>query len=198
MIASQRFRPDVVERREAFLAEVKDIPADRLVFIDESGVHRGMRLGYGYAPCGERCVETAPFRVGRRLNLLGWMRQSGGGVIGVEGSVKAVTFERFVAESLVPSLKPGDVVIWDNAKIHGPGSVALIEAVGARVLAQPQYSPDLNAIEMLWSKVKLLVRQALADSYDELVSALTDAVSSVCVSDAEGWIRHCGYTCQPD
>ncbi len=118
MIASQRFRPDVVERRDAFLVEVKDIPAERLVFVDESGVVRGMRAVYGYAPRGERCVETAPFRVGKRLNLLGWMRQDSGGVTGVEGSVNAEVFERFVAESLVPSLKPGDVVIWDNARIH--------------------------------------------------------------------------------
>ena len=198
MIASQRFRPDVVERRDAFLAEVKDIPVDRLVFVDESGVMRGMRAAYGYAPRGERCVETAPFRVGKRLNLLGWMRQDSGGVTGVEGSVSAEVFERFVAESLVPSLKPGDVVIWDNARIHAAGSVARIEAVGARVLAQPPYSPDLNAIEMLWSKVKTLVRQKLADLYDELVAALHEAVEAVTPSDASGWIRHCGYLCQPE
>lgn len=89
-------------------------------------------------------------------------------------------------------------MIWDNAKIHGPGSVALIEAVGARVLAQPPYSPDLNAIEMLWSKVKGIVRKKLADLYDELVAALHEAVEAVMPSDAAGWIRHCGYLCQPE
>ena len=197
MIASQRTRPDVVARREAFLVEVAAIPTERLVFVDESGVVRGMRAAYGYAPRGERCVETAPFRVGRRMNLLGWMRADSGGVVGIEGSVKADTFEQFVAASLVPSLRPGDVVIWDNARIHGPGSVARIEAVGARVLAQPPYSPDLNAIEMLWSKVKGIVRQKLADAYEELVAALDEAVSAVRPSDAAGWIRHCGYLCQP-
>lgn len=198
MIASQRDRPDVVARREAFLAEVADIPADRLVFVDESGVVRGMRAAYGYAPRGQRCVERAPFRVGRRMNLLGWMRSDRGAVVGIEGSVKGDTFEQFVADSLVPSLRPGDVVIWDNAKVHGPGAVALVEAVGARVLAQPPYSPDLNAIEMLWSKVKAIARQRLADLYDELVAALGEAVSAVRPSDAAGWIRHCGYLWQPE
>lgn len=194
----------MVERRAAFLAEVKDIPAERLVFVNESGVVRGMRAAYGYAPRGERCVDwavggpTAPFRVGKRLNLLGWMRQDSGGVTGVEGSVNAEVFERFVADSLVPSLKPGDVVIWDNARIHAAGSVARIEAAGARVLAQPPYSPDLNAIEMLWSKVKAIVRQKLADLYDELVAALHEAVEAVTPSDASGWIRHCGYLCQTE
>ena len=209
MIASQRTRPDVVARREAFLVEVASIPADRLVFVDESGVVQGMRAAYGYAPRGERCVDwagigpTAPFRVGRRMNLLGWMRADSGGVVGIEGSVKADTFEQFVATSLVPSLRRGDVVIWDNARIHGAGSVARIESVGARVLAQPPYSPDLNAIEPpptaggLWSKVKGIVRQKLADLYEDLVAALDEAVSAVRPSDAAGWIRHCGYLCQP-
>ena len=63
------------------------------------------------------------------------MRADSGGVVGIEGSVTADTFERFVAASLVPALGPGDVVIWDNARIHGAGSVARIGAVGARVLA---------------------------------------------------------------
>ena len=71
MIAEQRTRPDVVARREAFLAEVAAIPTDRLLFVDELGVVRGMRAAYGYAPRGERCVETAPFRVGRRMNQFG-------------------------------------------------------------------------------------------------------------------------------
>ncbi len=198
MIASQRLRPDVVARREAFLAEVATIPAERLVFVDESGIEIGTRSAYGFAPRGERCVEVAPFRVGARVNLLGWMAATCGSVRAHEGSVKASTFEAFVAESLVPCLEEGDVVIWDNARIHSPAAVALIAAVGARVLPQPPYSPDLNAIEMMWSKVKALVRQTLADAREALLDGLGEAVSAVTSSDASGWIRHCGYTFQPD
>ena len=149
LIAQQRHRPDVVARREAFLAQVAAIPAERLVFVDESGCAVGMRSAYGFAPVGERCVEVVPFRVGRRVNLIGWLRASGGSVRPLEGSVKAAEFEAFVAESLVPHLKAGDVVVWDNARIHSPKSIALVAAAGARVLAQPPYSPDLNVIEML-------------------------------------------------
>lgn len=61
------------------------------------------------------------------------------------------------------------------------------------MLPQPPYSPDLNAIEMLWSKVKALVRQKLADARDGLLAALDEAVSAVTPSDAAGWIGHCGY-----
>ena len=198
MIASQRFRPDVVAKREAFLAEVAAIPAERLVFVDESGIEIGTRSAYGFAPRGERCVEVAPFRVGKRVNLIGWMAATCGAVRAHEGSVKAPVFEAFVAESLVPCLEEGDVVVWDNARIHSPAAVALVEAVGARVLPQPPYSPDLNAIEPMWSKVKGIVRQKLADARDALLGALDEAVSAVTPSDASGWIEHCGYTFQLD
>ena len=198
MIASQRLRPDVVARREAFLAEVAAIPAERLVFVDESGIEIAARSAYGFAPVGERCVEVAPFRVGKRVNLLGWMAATCGSVRTHEGPVNAPRFEAFVAESLVPCLERGDVVIWDNARIHSPAAVALVEAAGARVLAQPPYSPDVNAIEMLWSKVKALVRQKRADAREQLLAALDEAVSAVTLSDASGWIRHCGYAFQPD
>lgn len=194
----QRERPDVVARREVFLAEVAAIPAERLVFVDESGIEIGARSAYGFSPRGEPCVGTAPFRVGQRINLLGWMTASGGSVRAHEGSVRADVFEAFVAASLVPCLEAGDVVVWDNARIHGPAAVALIEAVGARVLPQPPYSPDLNAIEMLWSKVKALVRQKLADARDALLAALDESVAAVTSSDAVAWIRHCGYVFQPD
>lgn len=198
MRASQRDRPDVVARREAFLAEVAQVPAERLVFVDESGIEIGARSAYGFAPLGERCVETAPFRVGKRVNLLGWMAAGCGGVRAHEGSVKAPTFEAFVAESVVPCLEAGDVVVWDNALIHSAAAVALVEAAGARVLAQPPYSPDLNGIEMLWSKVKARVRQKLADTRAALLDALDEAVSAVTPSDGAGWIRHCGYRFQLD
>lgn len=193
MRASQRDRPDVVAKREGFLKEVAAIAAERMVFVDESGVVMGMRSAYGYAPIGERCVETAPFRVGKRVNLIGWMAQTCGSVRAHEGSVTGEVFERFIAESLVPCLEEGDVVIWDNARIHTPAAVSLIEAVGARVLPQPPYSPDLNAIEMFWSKVKAIVRQKLADTREALLEALEEAVSAVTPSDAAGWIGHCGY-----
>ena len=88
MIASQRFRPDVVAKREAFLAEVATIPAERLVFVDESGIEVGTLSAYGFAPIGERCVEVAPFRVGEWVNLIGWMAATCGSVRAQEGSVR--------------------------------------------------------------------------------------------------------------
>ncbi len=198
MRAAQQDRPDVTARREAFVAGVGALDGRCLVFVDESGVRQGMRSAYGYAPRGARCVETAPFRVGRRVNLLGWMGAGHGEVVGYDGAVTAAVFERFVAEALVPRLEPGAVVVWDNARIHSARAVALVEAAGGRVEPQPPYSPDLNAIEMLWSKVKHGVRRAQADTAEALRSALERAVGAVTARDARHWIEHCGYRFQSD
>lgn len=178
---------------EAFGAMMPGLDGARLVFVDESGIAPGMRLGYGYAPCGQRCLEAAPLRAKGRLNLVGWMSASCGEAVIVADSVDAAIFERFVAEYLVPSLEPGDIVVWDNARIHVPGAVALVEAVGARVLALPRYSPEYNAIEMLWSKLKQYIGKMRADTEAALRDALKAAMATVTESDAVGWIRHCGY-----
>jgi transposase len=177
-----------------------------LVFVDESGIRQGERLAYGYAPRGERCHETAPFRTGKRVNLLGWMLDRGGQVAqftgrvtGAQftGRVTGALFTRWVKYVLVPQLEPDDVVIWDNARIHMPSAVELVRGAGADVLALPRYSPEFNAIEMLWSKVKQSVRSTLADTAEQLTKAVKRAVEAVTSSDALGWVTHCGYRCQP-
>jgi transposase len=169
----------------------------RLVFVDEGGYRPGQRLAYGYAPRGQRCLETAPLRPTGRLNMLGWMAASCGEVVTVEEKVTGAIFEQFVAEHLVPSLEVGDIVVWDNARIHTSRAVALVEAAGARVLALPRYSPEFNAIEHLWSKLKHYMRKARADTVAALKKALYAAMERVTASDAAGWIRHCGYTINP-
>lgn len=165
----------------------------RLVFVDESGVCVGERTKYGYAPRGQRCVEHAPYRKGRRTSLVGWLASTCGEVVTLAGSVTAERFERFVCESLVPCLEAGDVVVMDNARIHSQKAVAMVEAAGASVLWLPRYSPEYNAIEMMWSKVKGSIRRARADTAEALEQALVAAVEAVTCEDAEGWMRHCGY-----
>ena len=183
--------------RAAYAEAMRALDASRLVFVDESGVVQGMRLSYGYAAKGQRCAENAPFRVGRRTSLLGWMGPTCGEVVPAGGSVTASVFEAFVAGSLVPRLRVGDVVVWDNARVHSAEAARLVEAAGARVLRLPRYSPEYNAIEHFWSKLKHLVRKARADTAEALTAALRSASALITPDDAQGWIRHCGY-CLPD
>lgn len=197
MRPAQQLRDDVVAERALYGLWRAVVCAGRLVFVDESGVEQGMRLAYGYAPRGQRCYEAAPFRTGRRRSLLGWMASTCGEVVTVEGTVTKAVFERFVEESLVPSLEVGDIVIWDNARIHSERAEALILAAGASVVPLPRYSPDLNPIEMMWSKIKHLIRRARADTAEALREALRLAVASLKPADAAAWIAHCGYVFQP-
>jgi transposase len=190
----QQHRPDVQAERQAFAEHMKAFDATRLVFVDESGVVRGMRLSYGYARRGERCIENAPFRVGKRSSLIGWMTASGGEIVHFEGSVTAEVFAHFVRCHLVPSLEPRDVVVWDNARIHNEEAVRLVEAAGASVVPLPRYSPEYNAIEHLWSKLKHYVRKLRADTAEALRAALEAAVVYLRAADARAWIEHCGYS----
>jgi transposase len=194
----QRLRDDVAAERAAFAAWQRAVDGRRVVCVDESGVLAGMRVAYGYAPRGERCVEHAPYRKGRRTSLIGWVRAgrpgASGKVVAVAGPVDRALFTRFVRDHLAPSLDPGDMVVWDNHAIHGSTEAReLIEGRGATLHPQPRYTPEVNAAEPLWSKVKGLVRRARADTAEALEAALRSAVGSVTASDTAGWMRHCGY-----
>lgn len=156
-----------------------------------------MRTAYGYAPRGKRCYESAPFRAGKRLNLLGWVGLRGGCVAPLVGRVDAGVFTRFIEHYLVPALRPGDVVVWDNARIHSGAAVALVEEAGAQVLTQPRYSPEVNVIEHAWSKAKEVVKRWRADTQDALEEALRVGLASITSSDLRGWLRHCGYRYHP-
>ncbi len=170
-----------------------------MVCVDESGIVAGGRVAYGYAPRGKRCEEHAPYRKGRRTSLLGWVGLGRGGVVAVEGSVDGDVFERFVRDHLAPNLRPGDIVIWDNHSVHKrPELRALVEARGAELVWQPRYSPEFNAVEEMWSKVKHLVRRARADTATALNEALAAAVGALTWEDSLGWLRHAGYRLSPD
>ena len=103
-------------------------------------------------------------------------------------------FQADVREVLCPSLKPGDVVIMDNLGPHkNAQTLALIRAANASVLFLPAYSPDLNPIEMMWSKVKAFLRKAEARSHPDLINAITQALHAITPQDAANWFAHCGY-----
>ena len=195
MSAAEAERPDVVEKRVAFRKWAETVDPRRLVMVDESGITVGMRLRYGYARRGQRCIDRAPARHGRRLSLIGWIDSEGRGeVLHKWGTVKRPDFEAFCAQALVPALEKGDVVVWDNAKVHENVALrAAIEARGAQVKPLPPYSPDFNPIELLWSKLKHYVRKARADTDAALIAALYGAGARVQASDMAGWFAHCGY-----
>ena len=113
----------------------------------------------------------------------------------VDGATDTEVFRTYVSEVLVPKLRPGDVVVMDNLAPHKSApTLALVEEVGAQVLFLPAYSPDLNPIEKMWSKLKAILRAAEARTVSDLERAIGDALACVTAQDAKNWFASCGYS----
>lgn len=113
----------------------------------------------------------------------------------IEGATDTVVFQAYVREVLCPSLRPGDLVVMDNLSPHkNEQTIALIVAAGASVRFLPAYSPDLNPIEMRWSKLKALLRAAEARTAEELQRAIAAALQRISAQDAAHWFAACGYS----
>jgi transposase len=113
----------------------------------------------------------------------------------MDGPTDRDVFREYVRSVLVPSLRPGDIVILDNLAAHGDRETRnLIEAAQAQLQFLPPYSPDLNPIEKMWSKIKTFLRGAKARTQEELYEAIGAALKTVTAQDASGWYSSCGYT----
>ena len=174
---------------------VRGIDPSRLVFIDESGAKTNMTPAYGRSFDAKRLVDHAPHGHYRLTSVIGALRLGGvGACMTVDAAVDGDCFEAYVEKFLAPSLGPGDVVILDNLSSHKRPSVEeLVRARGASVMPLPPYSPDLNPIEKMWSKVKQRLRKAKARTAETLLEAIAAALASVTAEDALGWFRSCGY-----
>lgn len=165
-----------------------------LVFIDESGVHLGMVRLFARAFRGQRAVDAVPRNRGTNVSLIGALSFEGLiATMTLNGSVDTAAFLSYVNEILAPQLWVGAIVVMDNLKVHHAHSVrCAIEAVGARVVFLPPYSPDLSPIELCWSKLKQFLRSIAAGTYEALDQAMTQAVDYITEDDAIGWFNHCG------
>ena len=165
------------------------------MFIDEAGSHIAMTREYARAPLGERAHGAVPRNAGTVTTMIGALDLGGvRAMMTVEGATDEDVFGAFVERVLARKLSPGDIVVLDNVGAHRTARVrALLEATGASVLYLPPYSPDLNPIELCWSKLKGLLREFGARSREALDAAIQRAMDLVDRHDAAGWFRHCGY-----
>ncbi len=193
--AVEKLREDVVARTVAFLAEVADIDAHDLVFLDEAGAHRAMTRAYARSPRGERVHGRVPRNRGTVTTMLGAMTLDGIVAIAtIEGATSGAVFCAFVEQVLLPTLRPGQVVVLDNLGAHQVVRAReLVEAKGARLLFLPQYSPELNPIEEAWAKLKSILRAAEARTLKALDAAIALAADLITPDDAAGFFQHAGY-----
>ena len=181
--------------RAAWREEFAAVDPARLVFVDESGASTAMDRTHGRAPSGVRVDGPVPHGHWKMTTLTAAVRLDGvGACLAFDGATDSACFEAYVGGCLAPTLRPGDIVVMDNLACHKTAEVGrLIAAAGAEVRFLPAYSPDLNPIERLFSKLKAWLRSAAARTVDGLIEAMGDALRAVRPGDILGWFGHSGY-----
>jgi transposase len=187
----------VIEARADFSRRLEDLPVRHLVFIDESGAKTNMTRRYGRSRRGERCHFAVPHGHWQTTTMISALRCTGvirQATMVFDGPTDATVFRGYVERCLAPALQPGDVVVMDNLAAHKVSGVrGAIEAVGAEVVYLPPYSPDLNPIEKLWSKVKTWLRRAGPRGMQGLIDAIGDAFHRVEELECRNYFNSCGY-----
>lgn len=169
------------------------------MFVDECGAQATLTPRYARAPRGERAYGRAPRTRRRNTTLVAALTHAGIlATMVIEGAVNGSAFLAYLDQQLVPRLRPGQIVVLDNLRVHHvPAVRERIAAAGCRVAYLPAYSPDLNPIEGAFSKVKTRVRRAEARTHEALVAAFGAALDAVTAEDARGWVAHSGYRLRP-
>jgi len=197
-MASERERADVAERRREWIQKrqprMREAPG-RLVFIDETSVTTKLTRLRGRSLCGTRLPAAAPFgRWGTQTFIAGLRCSSLVAPFVVHGAMDREAFNVWVGQELAPTLQPGDVVILDNLSVHRSAKAAeLLKARGAWFLFLPQYSPDLNPIEMAFAKLKAHLRKAAARTFEALWTALGDICALFDEQECWNYFKAAGY-----
>ena len=183
------------QARDQWRADTEGIDPRRFRFIDESGAKTNMVRLHGRCERGQRLLSKAPAGHWQTTTMIAAVGLEGvAAPFALEGAVDAESFVVYVERVLLPALQDGQIVVLDNLACHKhPRVRELIESVGAKVWYLPAYSPDLNPIEEMWSKVKQTLRSRAARTFDGLMNAIAAALKQVSLQDVMGWFTHCGY-----
>jgi transposase len=181
--------------RAAGWAETAQLDPTRFVFVDESGTNLSRTPRYGRAPRGQRVVGTVPRNHGPNVTLFAAMSRAGiTAAMTMTGPADRESWPLFVRHILLPALRPGQVVLWDNLGVHKHVALRqLIEARGCQVRFLPPYSPDFSPIEHAFGKLKPSLRQAGARTRPALEDAIAAGLATITPHDAAAWFHHCGY-----
>ncbi len=169
------------EKRKQFLKEIKNVDPSMIVYSDETGIDDNEVSPTGWAPKGKRCHAQKKGERKARYNITAALnRNSLFASFLFEGYSTSIVYEAYIEQILAPALKPGMVLVIDNARFHKSKKVIeLIEAVGCRILFLPPYSPDFNPIEHFWAAVKSSIRKA-AEKIDDFYEAAVNVLGEMC------------------
>lgn len=181
--------------RQAWVAAQPDLDPEHVVFLDETWAKTNMTRSHGRCVRGARLIESVPCGRWETTTFLGALRSTGFiAPVCVEGPINGHVFLAWVRQHLVRELREGDVVVMDNLSSHKiKGVVEAIEAVGASVRYLPPDSPDLNPIELAFSKFKKLLRDAAARTTETLWELCGRVLDLFPEHECRNYLRHCGY-----
>jgi transposase len=167
----------------------------RLVFIDETAVSTNMARLRGRAPRGVRVIGSVPLGAWRTITFVAALRHNKmTAPMAVEGAMNGEMFLAYVEQCLVPTLRRNDIVVMDNCRIHLVAGVReAIEKARATLRYLPKYSPDLNPIEMSYSKFKTFMRTVAARTVPRLNRAIRSFIPQLSPHECTNYFRHAGY-----
>lgn len=183
-------------RRQIWKAAQPFIDPERLVFIDETGLNTKMTRLYGRAPRGQRLLASVPFGHWKTTTFVAGLRLTGlSAPLVLDGPMNGQAFLAYVRQILGPSLHKGDIVVMDNLPAHKTQEVrAAIKAVGAQCFYLPPYSPDMNPIEMAFSKLKALLRRDPQRTVDALWRQVGSLLDRFLPQECANYFKAAGYT----
>jgi putative transposase len=195
VVAGERDRPDVARRRAQWTKYQKNVDPERLVFIDETWTRTDMAPLRGWAPRGQRLVGKVPHGRWKTMTFLAALRHDRIDAPWLlEGPIDGESFRLYVEKVLVPTLRPGDIVIMDNLGSHRGAAVRqLIRSVGAKLFFLPKYSPDLNPIEQVFAKLKHLLRKAAARTIEAVCAAIGETLQAFTPGECANYFTNSGY-----
>ena len=165
------------------------------VFLDECGVTTDLLRRYGRGPRGLRVTDHTPCSHWEAHTVIAALRLTGLGAPAVfDGPIDSPSFLAYVEQVLVPTLRPGDVVVLDNLAVHKQPEVrTAIAQAGASIRFLPPYSPDFNPIELAFAKLKAFLRAARPRSYEQVCALIAIALDLFTPDECANYVRHCGY-----
>jgi transposase len=193
--AAEQQRADVVRARRRWMREQGMFDPARLVFIDETSTNTAMVRLRGRCPRGIRLTDHVPHGHWKTITFIaGLRRRAMVAPFVLDGPMNSTSFMAYLKRCLVPTLKRGDIVMMDSLPVHKAAGVReVIEAAGAKLRYLPKYSPDLNPIEMAFSKLKAHLRKAAERTIPHLSRRIGALVAAFSPQVCANYFRHAGY-----
>ena len=184
------------EKRKQWKIELENMDSSKLIFIDESSINLAYFRLYGRAKKNQRIRQGIKDCRFKRQSVLSTISFDGKQIPFVfDGTLNKELFAEYLKTQLAPSFASDSILVLDNSSVHKSKLVIeTLELLNIKYLFLPPYSPDYNPIELLWSKMKTILRKRKARNKPNLEIAICNALDSITLSNICNWYRHCGYT----